>query len=58
METEEQIVGEMKTDYERSVKGQEGLMYKAKSAWIGRGGAEYISKYDLSGTKWGIDLWI
>lgn len=35
METEEQIVGEMKTDYKRSVKGWLGFfMYKAKSPSI------------------------
>lgn len=59
METEEQIVGEMKTDYERSVKGRLGLfMYKAQSPSICEGRAKYISMCDLSGTKGGIDLWI
>lgn len=59
METEEQIVGEMKTDYKRSVKGRLGLfMYKAKSPSICQGGAKYISMCDLSGTKGGVGLWI
>lgn len=35
METEEQIVGEMKTDYKRSVKGWLGFfMYKAESFYL------------------------
>lgn len=59
METKKQIIGEMKTDYKRSVKGKLGLfMYKAKSVLICQGGAKYISMSDLSGTKGGIDLWI
>lgn len=59
METEEQIVGEMETDYEGSVKGRLGLLtYKANSPLICQGGAKYTSMCDLSGIKGGIDLWI